>query len=149
MDKHSKYLLKESSLIQMLDPLAADWNNTQRSAPDNAASKLAADINFSRLNSLFDHFLQAMGIAIALVGLDGKILASSKWQRACIQFHRVNETSRQRCHESDVDLALNMQQGNNYAIYKCRNGLTDCATPLIINDVHVANLFIGQFFQPE
>ncbi len=149
MDKHSKYLLKESSLIQMLDPLAADWNNTQRSAPDNAAGKLAADINFSRLNSLFDHFLQAMGIAIALVGLDGKILASSKWQRACMQFHRVNETSRQRCHESDVDLASNMQQGNNYAIYKCRNGLTDCATPLVIDDVHVANLFIGQFFLTE
>ena len=82
MDKHSKYLLKESSLIQMLDPLAADWNNSQRSAPDNAASKLAADINVSRLNTLFDHFLQAIGIAIALVGLDGKILASSKWQRA-------------------------------------------------------------------
>ena len=93
--------------------------------------------------------MQAIGIAIALVGLDGKILASSKWQRACIQFHRVNETSRQRCHESDIDLASRMQQGNNYAIYKCRNGLTDCATPLVINEVHVANLFIGQFFLTE
>ena len=149
MAKHSKHLLKESSLIQMLDPLAADWNNKQRSAPDSAASELAAATDFSRLNSLFDHFLEAMGIAIALVGLDGSILASSKWQRACMQFHRVNETSRQRCHESDVDLASQMQQGHNYALYKCRNGLTDCSTPLIINDAHVANLFIGQFFLTE
>ncbi|SNY46263.1 diguanylate cyclase (GGDEF) domain-containing protein [Arsukibacterium tuosuense] len=149
MAKHSKYLLKESSLIQMLDPLAADWNKSQRSAPDNAASNLAAEIDFSRLNSLFDHFLDAMGIAIALVGLDGKILASSKWQRACIQFHRVNKTSRQRCHESDIDLASQLQQGSNYALYKCGNGLTDCSTPLIVDDVHLANLFIGQFFLTE
>ncbi|WP_245861440.1 diguanylate cyclase domain-containing protein [Arsukibacterium tuosuense] len=133
----------------MLDPLAADWNKSQRSAPDNAASNLAAEIDFSRLNSLFDHFLDAMGIAIALVGLDGKILASSKWQRACIQFHRVNKTSRQRCHESDIDLASQLQQGSNYALYKCGNGLTDCSTPLIVDDVHLANLFIGQFFLTE
>ncbi|WP_214000699.1 diguanylate cyclase [Arsukibacterium sp.] len=149
MAKHSKYLLKESSLIQMLDPLAADWNTTQRSDHDNAACHLAAEIDFSRLNSLFDHFLDAMGITIALIGLDGKILASSKWQRACIQFHRVNETSRQRCVESDVNLASQLQQDRKYALYKCRNGLTDCSTPLIINDVHLANLFIGQFFLTE
>jgi len=149
MAKHSKYLQKESSLIQMLDPLSADWNNTQRSGPDNTAHSLAAEIDFSRLNSLFDHFLQAMGIAIALVGLDGKILASSKWQRACIQFHRANENSRQRCLESDTDLASQLQKGSNYALYKCRNGLTDCSSPLIIDEEHVANLFIGQFFLSE
>lgn len=149
MAKHSKYLQKESSLIQMLDPLAADWNNTQHSAPDDTASQLAVDIDFSRLNSLFDHFLNAMGIAIALIGLDGKILASSKWQRACIQFHRANESSRQRCLESDTDLASQLQQGSNYALYKCRNGLTDCSSPLIIDEIHVANLFIGQFFLAE
>jgi diguanylate cyclase (GGDEF)-like protein len=149
MTKHSKYLLKESSLIQMLDPLVADWNNTQRPAPETAASILAAEIDFSRLNHLFDNFLEAIGISIALIGLDGKVLASSKWQRACTEFHRVNDTTRQRCHESDITLSAKMQQGNNYSIYKCGNGLTDCATPLVINNEHVANLFIGQFFLAE
>ncbi len=149
MTKHSKYLQQESSLIQMLDPLVADWNKNQRPPTNTAASTLAAEIDFSSLNGLFDNFLQAMGVVIALIGLDGKVLASSKWQRACMQFHRVNETTRQRCHESDVELSSNMQQGKNYAIYKCRNGLTDCATPLIINDIHIANLFIGQFFLTE
>ncbi|MDX1676271.1 diguanylate cyclase domain-containing protein [Arsukibacterium sp.] len=149
MTKHSKYLLKESSLIQMLDPLSADWNNTQRSASDDPARQLAADIDFSRLNSLFNHFVQAMGIAIALVSLDGKVLASSKWQRACMQFHRHHENSRQRCLESDTQLASQLEKGSNYALYKCRNGLTDCSTPLIINQTPVANLFIGQFFVSE
>lgn len=149
MAKHRKYLQKESSLIQMLSPLVADWNKNQRPAPDTAASSPAAEIDFFRLNALFDHFLDAIGIAIALVGLDGKILASSKWQRACMQFHRGNEITRQRCHESDVELSSTMQQGSNYALYKCRNGLTDCATPLIIDGSHVANLFIGQFFLTE
>jgi diguanylate cyclase (GGDEF)-like protein/PAS domain S-box-containing protein len=31
-------------------------------------------------------------------------------------------------------------------MYRCRNGLTDCAAPIVLDGQHVANLFIGQFF---
>lgn len=30
-------------------------------------------------------------------------------------------------------------------MYRCKNGLVDCASPIIIEGEHVANLFIGQF----
>ena len=86
-----------------------------------------------------------MNIPIALIDLQGKVLASSRWQRACIQFHRQAESTLQRCMESDRDLALQLEQGKNYSIYRCRNGLTDCATPIILDGEHIANLFIGQF----
>ena len=50
--------------------------------------------------------------------------------------------------ESDTRLALNLQEGRNYSIYRCRNGMTDCASPIIIDGRHVANVFVGQFHLP-
>ncbi len=134
----------------MLDPLSADWNQPAEVPVQPAVfQELLASIDFSRLNTLFDNFLDAIGVSIAIVDLQGKVLASSKWQRACVQFHRQADITRKRCHESDVQLSKDMLEGKNYAIYQCRNGLTDCTTPLIIEQQHVANLFIGQFFLAE
>src|SRR5690606_10404754 len=67
----------------------------------------------------------------------------------CVQFHRQARPTLQRCLESDRDLALQLEQGKNYSIYRCRNGLTDCATPIILDGEHIANLFIGQFLLQE
>jgi len=39
-----------------------------------------------------------------------------------------------------------LEAGKEYTIYRCKNGLIDAASPIIINDKHVANVFIGQFF---
>lgn len=134
----------------MLDPLSADWNQPVEVPVQSAIfQELLASIDLSRLNTLFDNFLDAIGVSIAIVDLQGKVLASSKWQRACVQFHRQADITRKRCHESDLQLSQDMLEGKNYAIYQCRNGLTDCATPLIIEQQHVANLFIGQFFLTE
>jgi len=36
-----------------------------------------------------------------------------------------------------------------YNIYRCKNGLTDVAIPIRINDEHVGNFFIGQFLLSE
>lgn len=35
------------------------------------------------------------------------------------------------------------------ALYRCHNGLTDCAAPIVVDDRHLANLFIGQFYPPR
>lgn len=143
------HLHREANLIQMLDPMSTDWNQALPAPNSTVTSKLVAALDFSRLNTLFENFLQVMDIPIALVDLQGKVLASSRWQRACIQFHRQNEHTLQRCLESDRDLALQLEQGKDYSIYRCRNGLTDCATPIVLEGEHIANLFIGQFLLHE
>ncbi len=99
----------------------------------------------NELQLLFNDFCEAVGVASAIIDLDGKILASARWQRICTHFHRANEKSCARCVESDTGLALNLQEGKDYAIYKCRNGMTDCASPIKVAGHHVANVFIGQF----
>ncbi len=34
-------------------------------------------------------------------------------------------------------------------MYRCHNGVTDAASPIIIEGYHIANVFIGQFFTEE
>ncbi|MGP9802352.1 PocR ligand-binding domain-containing protein [Rheinheimera sp. NSM] len=149
MTAKSPHLHRGANLIQMLDPLATNWNQALPAPESTATGKLVAALDFTLLNQLFENFLQVMDIPIALIDLHGKVLASSRWQRACVQFHRQSEPTLQRCLESDRDLALQLEQGKNYSIYRCRNGLTDCAAPIILDGEHIANLFIGQFLLQE
>jgi PAS domain S-box-containing protein len=102
-------------------------------------------IDIDKTQALTDGFCGVAGIASAIIDLDGIVLIGSRWQRICTDFHRVNPRALHRCIESDTRLANKLLKGNKYAIYKCRNGLTDAATPIVIEGKHVANFFIGQF----
>ncbi|KJR42581.1 sensory transduction histidine kinase [Candidatus Magnetoovum chiemensis] len=95
---------------------------------------------------LLTNFCNSVGIAAALIDLKGNILAAARWQRACTDFHRVNEDTCALCIESDTELALNLKEGKKFSIYRCKNGLTDAASPIVINGRHLANAFVGQFF---
>jgi len=141
--------VRTPQLTQMRDPLTASWNQdiAAREAEDGSAGKLdmAALIDFSQMNETFANYLEVVGLPVAIIDPKGKVLASSKWQRLCMEFHRVNATTLARCIESDVSLSRQMEEGKGYAIYRCRNGLTDCAAPIRVEGQHIANLFIGQF----
>lgn len=142
--------VRTPSLTQMRDPLTASWNlelaAREVADEDRDQLDLASLINFSQMNETFANYLEVVGLPVAIIDLKGKVLASSKWQRLCMEFHRVNEATLTRCLESDVSLSKQMEEGKGYAIYRCRNGLTDCAAPILIEGQHIANLFIGQFF---
>ncbi len=111
-------------------------------APHSLAEMLSVD-QFKRL--LVD-FCESAGIAAAIIDLKGKILAAARWQRACTDFHRVNEKTCARCIESDTELALNLKEGKPFSVYRCKNGMTDAASPIIVEGRHIANAFTGQFF---
>jgi PAS domain S-box-containing protein len=107
---------------------------------------IAELIDVEKSQRLLDCFCDAMGIAAAIIDLDGRVVVKSRWQRVCTDFFRVNEETLKRCIESDTRLANELQQGRNFSIYQCQNGLTDAATPIVIEGEHVANAFAGQFF---
>lgn len=130
---------------QVSDPLHASWNKTLL-PQENTEIDLAQLIDFSQLNEVFESYLEVIGLPVAIIDFNGHVLASSKWRRLCMEFHRVHHDTLKRCLDSDTTLAKQMQEGKDYAIYRCRNGLTDCASPIIIEGQHIANLFTGQFF---
>jgi len=108
--------------------------------------KLSNLIDTEKSQKLLESFCDVVGIAAAIIDLDGDVLVGSRWQRICTDFHRVNEETCQKCIESDTQLANALQRGKPFSIYKCQNGLTDAASPIIIEGEHVANAFVGQFF---
>jgi two-component system C4-dicarboxylate transport sensor histidine kinase DctB len=112
---------------------------------DGRPLQLADLVDLDELQKLFTAFCESVGIAAAIIDLQANVLASSRWQRACTDFHRVNPESCARCIESDTELALKLQDGQDYTMYKCKNGMTDCASPIIVEGQHLANVFIGQF----
>ena len=114
-------------------------------AGGTAVPDLAELVDLDELQTLLGNFCESVGIASAIIDLDGKVLAAARWQRACTDFHRVNPASCARCIESDTELALKLQDGEDYTLYKCKNGMTDAAAPIVVEGRHLANVFIGQF----
>jgi two-component system, sensor histidine kinase and response regulator len=106
-------------------------------------------LNVEDLQTLLAHFCDAVGVASAISDLKGNLLAFANFRRACTQFHRVGEVSSQRCAESDSILGSRLEEGQDFTIYQCKNGLTDAASPLIIDGKHLANILIGQFHLQE
>ncbi|MGA2400321.1 MAG: PocR ligand-binding domain-containing protein [Syntrophobacteraceae bacterium] len=108
--------------------------------------RLSDLIDIEKTQKLLENFHSAVGVPAAIINLEGLVLVSSPWQRICADFHRVNEITRKRCIESDTVLANQLLDGKPFSLYRCQNGLTDAASPIIIEGEHLANAFIGQFF---
>ena len=107
---------------------------------------LSEMLNADQFKHLLVAFCESVGIAAAIIDLKGEVLAAARWQRACTDFHRVNEKTCARCIESDTELAIKLNEGKPFSFYRCKNGLTDAASPIIVGGKHMANTFIGQFF---
>ncbi len=137
---------KDQALENLLQTMKDRDAASARKAEELKAEDL---LNVKDLQTLLSHFCDAVGVASAISDLKGNLLAFANFRRACTQFHRVGEVSSQRCAESDSILGSRLGEGQDFTIYKCKNGLTDAASPLIIDGKHVANILIGQFHLQE
>ena len=102
-------------------------------------------VDIPKLQALMESFSEVIGIANAVIDVEGTVIVSAGWQTACTDFHRVNSETCHRCIESDTSLVESMTRGTPYAVYRCLNGLVDTAAPIMVGDEHVANVFTGQF----
>ena len=106
-------------------------------------------IDLAALQNILDSFSRLTGISTAVLDLKGEILIASGWMDICTQFYRLNPLTAARCFESDTVMASQLKKGESFKVYECKNGLVDAAVPIIIGDLHVGNLFAGQFlFEP-
>jgi len=107
--------------------------------------KYADLVDIPRLQALMERFNEVVGIANAVIDVDGTVIVHAGWQRACTDFHRVNPQSCRLCVESDTSLVESMTRGSPFAVYRCHNGLVDTAARIVVAGKHVANVFTGQF----
>lgn len=104
-------------------------------------------IDLSPMSALFEDFFFTTGLRCELFGLNGAPLTSSpRWQSVCLEFHRKNLRTSQRCLESDTRVCNSLLRDREYGIYRCMNGMIDAASRIMVRGEHVANIFCGQFF---
>jgi ligand-binding sensor protein len=106
---------------------------------------LAQLIDVPALQGIMEDFHVLSRFPMALIDLHGKVLVGVGWQRICTHFHRTHPDICKHCMESDTELTTKAPPGE-FRLYRCKNGLWDCATPLMLGGRHVGNLFTGQFF---
>jgi two-component sensor histidine kinase/ligand-binding sensor protein len=73
------------------------------------------------------------------------VVVGAGWQDVCTKFHRAHPESCKHCVESDTQLSEGVAPGE-FRLYKCKNNMWDVATPIMIGERKMGNLFIGQFF---
>jgi PAS domain S-box-containing protein len=119
------------------------------SAGDAGEYTLARLLDRKQMQVLLENFCDAVGIGAAIIDMQGEVFVGARWQPICTDFHRVHPETLARCIESDTKLATQMKEGQNFSIYRCPQGLTDAASPIVVDGRHVANCFVGQFLLEE
>ncbi len=105
-------------------------------------------VDVGNLQELMDRFFAATGIPVGIIDVEDNILVATGWQDICTAFHRVHPATLERCRQSDAFIQKNLHI-SGYVAYKCKNGLWDLALPLLIDGMHLATLFLGQFFYED
>lgn len=103
-------------------------------------------VDIDQLQALTDQLYIATGIPSAVISMDGEILTGSGGQRICTDYHRKHPEIEKACVASDIRIQDAIKSGAPYAFYRCPRGLTDGSAPVIIDGVHLANVFTGQLF---
>lgn len=111
---------------------------------DISAFELSDIIDSDKIQKLMDEFYRLTNVGIGIIDLHGKVLVGTGWQDICTKFHRVNPESCRLCNESDLELSNNVPVGT-FKLYQCKNNMWDMATPIMLGDKHVGNIFLGQF----
>ncbi|NVN91978.1 MAG: PocR ligand-binding domain-containing protein [Desulfuromonadales bacterium] len=98
------------------------------------------------LEEIVRDFTKATQVASVLVDPDGQpITREHNFCRLCRDFCRSTPEGRARCYASDRFGGEEGKRTGKPFIYKCLNaGLTDSATPIIVEGYHVATLVMGQ-----
>jgi PAS domain S-box-containing protein len=146
------HVCKPNRMTNQKSPLESDDSGKQ-SGYD--ASSLSANteqhftlkeiLDTRALQSMVDDFFQMTHIGIAISDMEGRVLVSAGWQEVCTHYHRIHPETELNCLQSDLELSRGIPKGE-FKLYRCKNNMWDIATPLIIGDQHLGNLFLGQFF---
>lgn len=107
--------------------------------------ELADILDIDSVESIMQNFYHLTKIPMAIIDLKGEVLIGIGWQDICTKFHRIHPDTCGFCIESDTQLTKDISPGET-RLYKCKNNMWDVATPIIVNNQHLGNIFTGQFF---
>ncbi|MBN2799468.1 MAG: PocR ligand-binding domain-containing protein [Deltaproteobacteria bacterium] len=107
-------------------------------------------VDIEGLRATLEKFSVATGFTTGLVTYpEAELLFGTGWHDICVAFHRKNPESAVHCVNSNRALTEGLRQLKGWNIQLCENGLVDAATPIVIEGVHLADLFTGQILLEE
>jgi PAS domain S-box-containing protein len=109
---------------------------------------LSEIIDGDSLQFMMEELYKITHVLSAVLDISGNILIAFGWQDICTKFHRCHPDTMKNCVESDTILSKGLVAGE-YKAYRCKNNLWDIATPIIVGDQHLGNIFLGQFFYDD
>ncbi len=103
-------------------------------------------INIPKLQKMLEKLYEASSIATGVMDVNGEIYATAGWLNICTKFNRQFEKTLAKCEKCRFEISDKIKTGEKFVIHRCENGPFHCVIPLIIEGVHHANIFHGQFF---
>ncbi len=122
-----------AKLAALLDP-----------AGDLETLDLADIVDCHAIQQIMDEFYRLTQIGVGMIDLQGRVLVGTGWQTICTRFHRIHPVTAGHCVESDTLLSRGVAPGA-YRTYRCKNGMWEMVTPIMVGTKHIGNLFLGQF----
>lgn len=110
--------------------------------------ELAEIIDVAAVQSLLENFHQITGMLAAIVDSKGQVLVSVGWQDICTKFHRCHPETARNCVESDTLLARATEPGT-FLSYRCKNGMWDMSSPIVVAGQQLGNIYFGQFIYAD
>jgi two-component sensor histidine kinase/ligand-binding sensor protein/DNA-binding response OmpR family regulator len=138
----------QNSLISSESAVRNKLNAILEPEGDIGTLELSDIIDTHALQSLMEDFYDLTGILGAILDIRGNILVAAGWQDICTKFHRCNPITAQHCKESDTILTKGVSEGT-FKVYRCKNNMWDMVTPLVLDNNHIGNIFIGQFIYED
>lgn len=107
-------------------------------------------VDVPKLNKLMESLYRASGIPSGIIDVQGDIMVAVGWREICTEFHRKHPQTEQLCRQSDICVTTrDIISGDGYFWHKCPNGLIDAAAPVVIDGIHLATVYQGQFLFEE
>lgn len=134
----------EEALVESEKRIRQKLNSVLSPDTDFSGLELSDILDRKTIQHLVDEFCKVTNIALGIIDTNGKVLAKGAWQDICTKFHRAHPDSCKLCIESDVELSRNIKPGT-FKQYHCKNNMWDIATPIMVGNKHMGNIFLGQF----
>ena len=107
-------------------------------------------VDIKKLKLIFDKFSKITDFAISLIDNNTlEVLIKTGWHDICENFHRADDRACKVCKQSNKILFADLDKEKTVKIVECEHGLYDCATPIIIEGQHIANIVTGQLLMQK
>ena len=101
------------------------------------------------LQEIQEKFSQATGMGSIIVDARGQPITDHSSFTPYCKFIRENPKGACRCRDCDAALGEKASKTGKFEIRQCHAGLIDIASPIIVNDVHIATVLCGQVLSEE